>query len=157
MSKQYWLFKSEPSCFSIDHLADRPNKTEPWDGVRNYQARNMLRDDIKKGDEVFFYNSNSKPTGIVGTCTVTKGGYGDHTATDPNGQHFDPKSTKDNPIWFMVDVKLKKKFKEIVTLSELREIRGLEAMVLLQKGSRLSIQPVRKAEWDIILKIASGK
>lgn len=150
MPKKYWLFKTEAGCFSIDDLAARPNQTEPWDGVRNYQARNMLRDDIKKGDEVFFYHSSSKPTGIAGICTVVKSGYPDHTALEPNEQHFDPKATKDNPIWYMVDVKLKKKFKEIITIQELKQIPGLEKMMVNQRGSRLSIQPVSKEEWQII-------
>ncbi len=150
MSKKYWLFKSEPDCYSMDHLAQSPNQTGHWDGVRNYQARNMLRDDIKAGDEVFFYHSNSKPTGIAGICLVVRSGYPDFTARDPESQHFDPKATEDNPIWYMVDVKWKKKFKNIITLTELREIPGLEEMVLLQRGSRLSIQPVKPHEWKII-------
>lgn len=152
MPKKYWLFKTEAGCFSIDDLASRPNQTEPWDGVRNYQARNMLRDEIKKGDEVFFYHSSSKPTGIAGICTIVKSGYPDHTALDPKEMHYDPKATKDNPIWYMVDVKFKKKFKEIVTIQELKQIPGLEGMVVNQRGSRLSIQPVTKEEWQIITK-----
>lgn len=157
MAKKYWLFKSEPDCFSIDDLADRPNQTEPWDGVRNYQARNMLRDDIKKGDEVFFYNSSVKPPGIIGICTVVKSGYPDYTALDPNEQHFDPKSSKDNPIWYMVDVKFKEKFKRLISISELKQTPGLEAMMVNQKGSRLSIQPVRTEEWKIINELAKKK
>lgn len=154
MAKKYWLFKSEPDCYSIDHLAALPNKIDHWDGVRNYQARNMLRDDIKKGDELFFYYSNSKPTGIAGVCTVVKSGYADYTALDPNEQHFDPKATKNNPIWYMVDVKFKRKFKNLLTLQEIKSTNGLDKMVLTQCGSRLSIQPVTEREWNIILKMA---
>ena len=151
MAKKYWLFKSEPSCFSIDDLAKTPKQTDHWDGVRNYQARNMLRDDIKKSDEVLFYHSNTKAIGVVGICTVVKSGYPDITAEDPNGMHFDPKHSKKNPIWYMVDVKLKKKFKQIITLKEIKNRPGLESMVLTQRGSRLSIQPVSLEEWKIIL------
>lgn len=154
MAKKYWLFKSEPDCYSIDDLAKLPDKTDHWDGVRNYQARNMLRDEIKKGDEVFFYYSKTKPMGIAGVCTIVKGGYPDHTALDPNEQHFDPKASKDNPIWYMVDVKLKKKFKELVTLQEIKSTDGLDKMMLTQRGSRLSIQPVTEQEWKIIMKMA---
>lgn len=155
MAKKYWLFKSEPSCFSIDDLEACPNKTDSWDGVRNYQARNMLRDDINKGDELFFYYSNSKPMGIAGICTVVKGGYPDNTSEDPESQHFDPKHSKENPIWYMVDVKFKKKFKEVITLKEIKENPALGNMVLTQRGSRLSIQPVTKPEWDTILSMLS--
>lgn len=154
MTKKYWLFKSEADCYSMDDLKACPNYTDHWDGVRNYQARNMLRDDIKKGDEVFFYYSNSKPMGIAGTCIVTKAGYPDFTAEDPNSQHPDPKHTKSNPIWYMVDVKFKKKFKEVIELNQLKKTPGLEEMVLCQRGSRLSIQPVRPEEWKIIMKLA---
>jgi predicted RNA-binding protein with PUA-like domain len=154
LAKKYWLFKSEPDCYSIDDLAGLPNQTDHWDGVRNYQARNMLRDDIKKGDEVLFYYSNTKPMGIAGICTVVKGGYPDHTALDPNEQHFDPKTSKDNPIWYMVDVKFKQKFKEILTLQKIKATDGLDKMMLTQRGSRLSIQPVSPDEWKIILKMA---
>ncbi|KAA3636773.1 MAG: EVE domain-containing protein [Calditrichaeota bacterium] len=157
MAKKYWLFKSEPGCYSIDDLKKCKNSTDHWDGVRNYQARNMLRDDIKKDDEVFFYYSNAKPMGVAGVCTVVKNGYPDHTAEDPDSEHPDPKHTKNNPIWYMVDVKFKEKFNDIVTLKEIKETSGLEEMVLTQRGSRLSIQPVKKKEWDIILKMAKKK
>ncbi len=149
----YWLMKSEPSEFSIDDLKNRPKKTEPWDGVRNYQARNMMRDDMKKGDQVFFYHSNCDEPGIVGIMTVSREGYPDHTAFDPNDKHYDPKSDPDNPRWFYVDVKYKRKFKRTITLTELREHKVLENMRLLQKGNRLSIMPVSKKEWDYILKL----
>lgn len=148
---QYWLMKSEPSEFSIDDLKNRPKKTEPWDGVRNYQARNMMRDEMKKGDLVFFYHSNCEEPGIVGIMTVAKEGYPDHTAFDPDDKHFDPKSDPENPRWFYVDVKYKRKLKRTITLSELREQKPLQKMKLLQKGNRLSIMPVSKEEWDYIL------
>ncbi len=151
MANKYWLFKSEPSCFSMDDLKAMPKSTDHWDGVRNYQARNLLRDDIKKGDEVFFYHSNAKPMGIAGICTVVKSGYPDHTAQDPNSDHPDPKHTDDKPLWYMVDVKFKKKFKDIIALKDLKEISGLNNMVLTQRGSRLSVQPVTSDEWKIII------
>jgi predicted RNA-binding protein with PUA-like domain len=154
MAKRYWLLKTEPGCFSIDDLKKLPNGTEHWDGVRNYQARNMLRDDIKKGDEAFFYHSKSKPMGIAGICSITRSGYPDFTAENPEEQHFDPKHTADNPIWYMVDVKFKRKFKEVITLEQLKKTPGLEKMVLTQRGSRLSVQPVTPAEWAIIMKLA---
>ena len=157
MAKKYWLFKTEPECYSIDDLKKKKNSTDSWDGVRNYQARNMLRDDIKVGDEVFFYHSKTKVPGIAGICTVVKAGYPDHTAMDPNGEHFDPKMTKDNPIWYMVDVQFKSRFNDIVTLTELKKTPGLENMVVTQKGSRLSIQPVRPEEWKIIIGLAKKK
>ena len=143
--------KSEPSEFSIDDLKNRPDKTEPWDGVRNYQARNMMRDQMKKGDMVFFYHSNCEEPGIVGIMTVNKEGYPDHTAFDPDDKHFDPKSDPDNPRWFYVDVKYKKKLKRTISLAELKQHKKLKDMKLLQKGNRLSIMPVSKKEWDYIL------
>ena len=157
MSKKYWLLKSEPDCYSIDDLAQAPGQTDHWDGVRNYQARNMLRDDIKKGDEAFFYNSNTKVIGIAGIVEVARSGYPDHTAEDPNSQHPDPKHTASNPIWYMVDVKFKRKFAEVLPMSDLRGVPGLEGMMLLQRGSRLSVQPVTAAEWKIILGMAKKK
>lgn len=145
--------KSEPSEFSIDDLKNRPNKTEPWDGVRNYQARNMMRDEMKKGDLVFFYHSNCDVPGIVGIMTVNKEGYPDHTAFDPEDKHYDPKSDRENPRWFYVDVKYKRKFKRTISLAELRDHKQLKDMKLLQKGNRLSIMPVSKKEWDFILRL----
>lgn len=151
---RYWLMKSEPDCFSIDDLKNSPNKTSCWDGVRNYQARNMMRDDMKKGDLVFFYHSNAKPPGIVGIAKVVKEAYPDHTAFDPESDHPDPKSTPDNPRWFMVDVQFKQKFKDIISLHELKQIAELSDMTLLQKGSRLSITPITEKQWQIINDIA---
>ena len=153
----YWLMKSEPNAFSIDTLASRPKKTEPWDGVRNYQARNMMRDQMKIGDKAFFYHSNCNPPGIVGIVNIVKESYPDHTAFDPESKYYDPKSSPDAPRWFMVDVKLEKKFNEMITLDELKHIPQLSSMVLLRKGNRLSVMPVSKKEWDIINKIAAKK
>lgn len=150
----YWLMKSEPDCFSIDDLKNSPKKTAHWDGVRNYQARNMMRDEMKKGDLVFFYHSNTKPPGIVGVAEVVKEGYPDHTAFDPNSEHPDPKSDPNNPRWFMVDVKFKRKFKDIIPLDELKQQPALADMRLLQKGNRLSVMPVAKRDWDAILRMA---
>jgi predicted RNA-binding protein with PUA-like domain len=152
---KYWLFKSEPGSFSIDDLAASKNKTTHWEGVRNFQARNFLRDDVARGDLVFFYHSIAKPSGIAGICEVTRAGYPDHTALDPESKYFDPRASKDNPIWYMVDVKLRQKFGDIIPLRSLKETPGLEGMMVCQKGSRLSIQPVTAAEWKIILGIAA--
>ncbi len=151
----YWLLKSEPDCFSIDDLAAAPNKTTFWDGVRNYQARNFMRDEMKKGDLAFFYHSSVEPPGIAGVATIVREGYPDFTAFDPKNDHYDPKSKQDSPTWFMVDIKLKKKFKELITLGELKEISELNGMTLLQKGSRLSVQPVSESHFKKVLTLAS--
>ncbi len=148
--------KSEPSVFSIDDLEKAPSKTTFWDGVRNYQARNYLRDSIKKGDQVFFYHSNSDPSAIVGVAEVVKEGYPDHTAFDPDDDHYDPKSKKDSPTWYMVDIKHLQTFKKPLSLEELKTRNELKNMVLLQKGSRLSVQPVSEAEWHAIMKLAKS-
>src|SRR3989344_4896837 len=131
MTPMYWLMKSEPSAFSIDDLAVAKNQTTAWDGVRNYQARNTLRDEMKKGDQVFFYHSNSEEPGIVGIMQVVKEGYPDPTAFDPKHHHYDPQSSADNPRWMMVDVKLVKKFKKPVFLAELRKNPKLKNMKIL--------------------------
>ncbi len=148
---RYWLMKSEPNCFSIDDLAKRPNQTEPWDGVRNYQARNFMRNDMKVGDPIFFYHSNCKPPGIVGIAKVASEPYPDFTAFDPSSDHPDPNSTPENPRWFMVDVKYVEKFPKIISLNELKQHPELESMPLLRKGNRLSVMPVNKPEWDFII------
>jgi predicted RNA-binding protein with PUA-like domain len=150
---QYWLFKSEPETFSIEHLAKKPKQTEHWDGVRNYQARNMLRDKIKKNDKAFFYHSNCTPPGIAGIVEIVKPGYPDFSAFDPESKYFDPKSTPENPRWFMVDVKLIKRFKRLITLEELKQHPLLEKMVVTRRGNRLSITPVTATEWNIILRV----
>jgi len=145
----YWLMKSEPDVFGIDHL--KAVKVEPWDGVRNYQARNMMRDDMKKGDLVFFYHSNTDVPGIVGIMEVVKEGYPDHTALDPEAKYYDPKSDPEKPRWYMVDVKFKRKLKRTISLAELKEIPELEDMPLVRKGNRLSIMPVTEEQWNFIL------
>jgi predicted RNA-binding protein with PUA-like domain len=154
MSKQYWLLKSEPEVFSIQDLEKAKGKTTHWDGVRNYQARNFMRDSMKVGDQAFFYHSNAEPSAIAGIIEIAKVGYPDHTAFDPEDPHYDPKSKKENPTWYMVDVRHVKTFKQPVSLEMLREVPGLEDMALLQKGSRLSVQPVKAKEWEIVCKIA---
>lgn len=150
---KYWLFKSEPSTFSIDDLNNKPNKTEHWDGVRNYQARNFMRDNMKKGDLGFFYHSSCKEPGIAGIIKVVKESYPDFSALDPESKYFDPKSTKENPRWFMVDVKLIKKFNKIITLPDLRQCSKLKDLIILKPGNRLSITPVTENHWDIISKL----
>lgn len=145
--------KSEPSEFSIDTLYARPKHTDMWDGVRNYQARNMLRDSIKKRDLVFFYHSNCAEIGIAGIMEVVKESYPDPTAFDPDDAHFDPNSDPANPRWFVVDLKFKRKLKRVITLHELKSHAPLRDMRLLQKGNRLSVMPVQQSEWDFILSL----
>lgn len=149
----YWLFKSEPDVFGIDHLKDMPEQTEHWDGIRNYQARNMLRDDVKPGDLVFFYHSNCKEPAIVGIMEVTREGYPDHTAFDPEQHYYDPKSDPENPRWYMVDIKYVRELKRPITLQELKQLPQLEDMPLVRRGNRLSIMPVKKEHWDLILEL----
>lgn len=149
----YWLFKSEPSSFSLDDLKSRPDATEHWDGVRNFQARNFLRDQVQVGDQVLFYHSNVAEPGVVGIAEVVRSGYPDFTAFDPNSKYFDPKSAPDKPTWYMVDVRFVRELPRPVTLSELKTIPELGGMALLNR-SRLSIQPVRKDEWDRIMRLA---
>lgn len=145
----FWLMKCEPSAYSIDDL--KREKKAFWEGVRNYQARNFIRDRMKKGDIAFFYHSNAKPSGIVGLMQIEKEGYADFTACEEGNKYFDPKASKENPIWFMVDVKYIKKFPKIISLDDLRKIQGLEEMMVLKKGSRLSIQPVKENEYNLIM------
>ncbi len=148
----YWLLKSEPSMFSIDDLAQSPRQITCWEGVRNYQARNFLRA-MAVDDQAFFYHSNAAPPSIVGIVNIVKAAYPDRFAWDSQSKYFDQKSSRDNPAWFMVDVKFAKKFKNPLPLDSLRNIKGLENMELLRKGSRLSVQPVREPEWKVILKL----
>lgn len=147
----YWLMKSEPSCFSLDDLKNMPDSTEHWDGVRNYQARNLLRDDIKVGDGVLFYHSNCPEPAIVGLAVVVTEGYPDHTALDPREKHFDPKSSDEKPIWYMVDVKYLCHLSNPITREGLRQHPVLCNMGVLRKGNRLSVQPVSSEEWQTIL------
>jgi len=155
--RNYWLVKSEPDCFSYDDLTHEPKQTTHWSGVRNYQARNFMRDQMKKGDGVLYYHSSTEPPGIVGIAEVVKAGYPDHTARNPKDDHYDPKSTEDNPIWYMVDIKAVEKFRNYLSLNDLKHVRVLEKMELLRRGSRLSVQPVRAEEWAAILKMGRGK
>lgn len=149
MSKRYWLMKTEPSTFSIEDLARLG--TSQWEGVRNYQARNFMRDDMKIGDRVLFYHSNATPPGIAGLATVCRSGYPDYFAQDPNSTYFDPKSSPEKPIWFMVDVAFDEKFSRLISLEELKADLVLADMLVVQKGSRLSIQPVSEVHFHHIL------
>jgi predicted RNA-binding protein with PUA-like domain len=148
---QYWLMKSEPDAFGIDDLARRPGQTEHWDGVRNYQARNMMRDEMKIGDPVFFYHSNCELPGIVGIAEVAKESYPDFTAFDPDDKHFDPKSHPDKPTWYMVDVKFVRKLQRTISLRELKQQPELADLALVRRGNRLSIMPVSQQHWEFIL------
>lgn len=147
----YWLMKSEPDEFGIDDLESRPDKTEPWDGVRNYQARNMMRDEMKVGDLAFFYHSSCETPGIVGIVKIAREGYPDPTAFDPGDDHYDPKSDPENPRWYLVDVEFVRKLKRVIPLTELKAEEALKEMVLVRRGNRLSIMPVTKSEWEHIL------
>lgn len=147
---QYWLMKSEPEAFGIDDLKEV--RREPWDGVRNYQARNFMRDGMKKGDLAFFYHSNCKEPGITGIMEISREAFPDHTQFDAGSKYFDPKSTPDNPRWMMVEVKYRRKLKRVISLAELKEhALALEGLELIRRGSRLSIMPVSKAHWNYIL------
>ncbi len=146
----YWLFKSEPGCFSLEDLRNRPDMTEHWDGVRNYQARNYLRDAVKRGDRLLFYHSNIPEPAVVGIAEVVREGYPDHTAFDPASEHFDPKSSPATPIWYMVDVHFVTTLPRPVTLEKIKENPLLTEMPLVRR-SRLSIQPVTPEEWRTIL------
>ena len=151
---RHWLVKSEPETFSWNDLWKAPRRTTSWDGVRNYQARNMLRDEMKKGDLVFFYHSSTDPNAIVGICEVARDGYPDPSQFDRASKYFDPKSDPDEPRWYMVDLRAREPLVRPVTLAELRDSPGLEGMTLLKKGSRLSVQPVTPDEWKAVLAIA---
>jgi len=143
--------KSEPDTFGINDLINRPHQTEHWDGVRNYQARNMIRDEMKLGDLVFFYHSNCDAPGIVGMMEVVKEAYPDHTAFDPDNKHFDPKSDPAKPTWMMVDVKYVRTLARIITLAELKGKPELAELALVRRGNRLSIMPVSQQQWEFIL------
>lgn len=150
----YWLFKSEPSTFSIDDLAQKPAKTTHWDGVRNYQVRNLLRDIIHPGDLAFFYHSSCPIPGIVGIMEIVSGGYPDFTSWNPTSEGYDPKSTAKAPRWYMVDVCFKQEFKRIITLEILKKHPQLKKMIVTRPGNRLSITPVTAEEWKIINQLA---
>lgn len=152
--KRYWLMKSEPDEFSIDDLAASEHQTTRWEGVRNYQARNFMRDDMKIGDKIFFYHSNADPLAIVGICEVASEPYPDPSQFDPESDYFDSKSTEENPRWILIDVKLVEKFNKPVLRDEIRVQPELQDMLLIKKGSRLSIQPVKDFEWEKVMKMA---
>jgi predicted RNA-binding protein with PUA-like domain len=149
----YWLMKSEPDAFSIDSLQKSSNQTAHWDGVRNYQARNMMRDEMKVGDQVFFYHSNCALPGIVGIMEITKEAYPDYLAFDVNDPHYDPNSDPDNPRWVMVDVKFVRHLIRTISLHELKPYPEMTGLPLVQRGNRLSIMPVSKEQWDFILSL----
>jgi predicted RNA-binding protein with PUA-like domain len=150
-AKRYWLLKSEPGTYSIADL--RRDGTTCWDGVRNYQARNFMRDEMRVGDGVLFYHSQAKPTGIYGVAEVAREAYADDTAFDADDAHYDPKSDPANPTWLMVDVRYVGTFKEPITLEILKQTPGLEQMQVTKRGNRLSVQPVTREEWDIIMRM----
>lgn len=152
---KYWLMKSEPSTFGVDDLEKAPKRTTCWDGVRNYQARNMLRDEFAKGDLAFLYHSSCEVPGIVAVMKVTRAGYPDETAFDPKHDHYDPDSRREAPRWFMVDVRLERRFSRVITLEMLRAhaSRELAGMQLLRTGNRLSVMPVDAAQWNFILSL----
>ena len=150
---RHWLFKSEPSAYSYDDLV-RDSVAE-WDGVRNFQARNFLRDEIKAGDRLLFYHSSTKPMAVIGTASVVREGYPDSTAWDPKSAHPDPKSPPESPIWYMVDIKAEQRLSRQVTLDEMKSNPRLAAMLLLKRGVRLSIQPVTAEEFDAVVEMGS--
>ena len=154
MAKQYWLLKCEPAAYTIDDL--ERDGVASWEGVRNYQARNYLRDQVRAGDGVLFYASNSEPSGVTGLAEIARAGYPDSYAFDRKHSYFDPESDPENPTWYMVDVRFTEKFREIVPLGVLKVTPGLEAMVVTQKGSRLSVLPVTKSEFEIVRRLGRG-
>jgi predicted RNA-binding protein with PUA-like domain len=156
-AKHYWLVKTEPESYSIQDLAKAPNQTTFWDGVRNYQARNTLRDGFKLGDLVLVHHSSADPPAIAGVAEVVKEAYPDHTAWDPSDHHYDPKSSPENPRWMMVDLKLVEIFPRPVPMDALRASSALADMELLKRGSRLSVQPVTKKEYETVVKLAKAK
>lgn len=149
----HWIFKSEPDTFGIQDLAKAPKQRTAWDGVRNYQARNMLRDSMKQGDLGLFYHSSCAVPGVAGIVEIVKEGYPDATAFDPKHHHYDPDSKRDDPRWYVVDVKLVRPTRRIITLEELRvhANKSLQGLILLRRGNRLSVMPVTKKEWDFII------
>jgi predicted RNA-binding protein with PUA-like domain len=156
---KYWLFKSEPGTFGIDHLAKAKRQTAAWDGVRNYQARNFIRDEMQKGDQALFYHSSCDVPGVAGVISIVRGAYPDATAFQKGHHHYDADSDPTNPRWYMVDVRLDRKFDRVVALDELRDHAGgkLKDLVVLKRGNRLSITPVTKSEWQFILTLADAQ
>ena len=152
----HWLFKSEPTCFSFANLEAAPGRSTGWDGVRNFQARNMLRDEVKVGDGILYYHSSVDPPAIVGIAEVVREGHPDPTAFHPDADHYDPKSRAETPTWYQVEIRAVREFTPPISLPRLREVSNLAGMELLRKGSRLSVQRVRPEEWEAILEIAGG-
>lgn len=159
MDKRYWMMKSEPDVFSFADLRSRPKKTEPWNGVRNYQARNYMRDSMRKGDLVLFYHSNAgEESGVVGLAEIaSQAAYPDPTQWDSASEYFDAKSPKDNPRWLMVDVKWKADFKRLVSLQEMKGDTALDGMLVVKRGQRLSIQPVDKEHFERVCSLGGAK
>ena len=155
MADKYWLFKSEPGAYSFDDLVK--DRVAEWDGVRNFQVRNWLRDDIKPGDELLFYHSSTKVIGVVGTAKVVREGYPDNTAWDPGSEHPDPKSTPEKPIWYMVDIEAGQRFGETVTPDEMRLLPELNDMIVLKRGMRFSIMPVTQEEFETVVRLGMAK
>jgi len=152
---KYWLFKSEPDAFSIDDLLALPDATDHWDGIRNYQARNLMRDEMRVGHKGFFYHSSCKVPGVIGEVKIVKAAYPDHTALDKTAKYYDPKATEAEPRWCMVDVQATKRYNSVIPLTVLKQTEGLGEMTLLRRGNRLSIMPVAAAEWRIIRGLAA--
>lgn len=153
MARRYWLMKSEPDVYGFDDLLAEPEQTDHWDGIRNYQARNFMRDDFQEGDLALFYHSRTKPPHVAGVMRVVKAAYPDHTSWDPEAKYFDPKSSADNPRWFMVDVQALDRLPEIVPLADMKANPALEGMLVTRKGQRLSIQPVEEAHFREVLRM----
>lgn len=154
MPHRYWLFKSEPSAYSYDDLEAEDDQTSEWDGVRNYQARNFMRDDMCLGDYVLFYHSNARPPGVIGIARIVREGYPDDSAWNPDSRYYDPKSDPSNPTWMMVDIKAEKRLPRFISLNELKANPALSDMLVTKRGQRLSIQPVTAAEWAEVLAMA---
>ena len=154
--RRYWLVKSEPEAFSWDDLEASAGRTTCWDGVRNFQARNFMRDAMRQGDLVLFYHSNAEPPAAMGVCEVVREAYPDHTAFDGADAHFDPKSRREEPTWMMVDLRARERFARPVTLPRLREEPALAGMELLKRGSRLSVQPVEAVHWEVVVRMGRG-
>ena len=154
--QRYWLFKSEPGAYSYADLRGEDNQTAEWDGVRNYQVRNMMRDEIQAGDGVLFYHSSAKPTAVVGTARVVREAYPDYYAWDTTHKYYDPKSDPANPTWLMVDIQAEQEFARPVTLQEIKANPKLQDMLLVKRGVRLSIQPVSPAAWAEIVALGMG-
>jgi predicted RNA-binding protein with PUA-like domain len=156
MARRFWLLKSDPATFGLGHLERSPHQTAVWDGVRNYQARNLLRDEVRRGDGVLFYHSQAAPPAVVALCEVVRDGYPEPAQFDRRSPYFDPRSTAETPRWFAVDIRLVSKLEREVTLPELRATPGLEQLPLLRTGNRLSVQPVGRAEWRLIERLGRG-